>query len=99
MPCCRSLRLGYNVLLLDTDVAVFDDPYKYFKQPPFQDIVVLNQEESSVEANGGNLYVQVQHSVQQQACSTLQDMCITININVLCRMLPQMARQPSCLQK
>ena len=57
---CRSLRLGYNVLLVDSDTAVFDDPYKYFKQPPFQDIVVLNQEESPVEANGGNLYVQVQ---------------------------------------
>ncbi|KAA6428239.1 MAG: hypothetical protein FRX49_01835 [Trebouxia sp. A1-2] len=54
----RSLRLGYNVLLVDSDTAVFDDPYKYFKQPPFQDIVVLNQEESPVEANGGNLYVQ-----------------------------------------
>ena len=57
---CRSMRLGYNVLLVDSDTAVFDDPYKYFKQPPFQDIVVLNQEESPVEANGGNLYVQVQ---------------------------------------
>lgn len=46
-------------MLLDTDVAVFDDPYKYFKHPPLQDIVVINQEESQVEANGGNLYVQV----------------------------------------
>ncbi len=60
---CRSIRLGYNVLLLDTDVAVFDDPYKYFKKPPFQDIVVLNQEESSYESNGGNLYVQVHTQV------------------------------------
>lgn len=56
---CRSIRLGYNVLLLDSDVTVFDDPYKYFKQPPFKDVVVVNQEESPVAANGGVLYVQV----------------------------------------
>lgn len=56
---CRSIRLGYNVLLLDSDVTVFDDPYKYFKQPPFKDVVVINQEESPVAANGGVLYVQV----------------------------------------
>lgn len=53
------MRLGYNVLLLDTDVTIFDDPYKYFKQPPFSDIVVINQEEGGTAANGGILYVQV----------------------------------------
>ena len=37
---------------------MMDDPYKYFKRPPFQDITVLNQAESPVDANGGVLYVQ-----------------------------------------
>lgn len=36
-----------------------DDPYKYFKQPPFQDLVVINQEENAFQANGGVLYIQV----------------------------------------
>lgn len=56
---CRLIRLGYNVLLLDSDTAMLDDPYKYFKQPPFDDIVVLNQEEDGIiSTNGGILYVQ-----------------------------------------
>ncbi len=55
----RSMRLGYNVLLLDSDVIVFDDPYKYLKQPPFKDFVVINQEEGVLAPNGGVLYVQV----------------------------------------
>ena len=55
----RSIRLGYNVLLLDSDVIVFDDPYKYLKHPPFKDIVVINQEEGVLAPNGGVLYVQV----------------------------------------
>ncbi|KAL0053604.1 hypothetical protein WJX82_008204 [Trebouxia sp. C0006] len=54
----RSIRLGYNVLLLDSDVIVFDDPYKYLKHPPFKDIVVINQEEGVLAPNGGVLYVQ-----------------------------------------
>ncbi|DBA88882.1 TPA: hypothetical protein ACH3X2_000126 [Trebouxia sp. C0005] len=54
----RSIRLGYNVLLLDSDVIVFDDPYKYLKHPPFKDIVVINQEEAGLAPNGGVLYVQ-----------------------------------------
>lgn len=60
MPlACRSIRLGYNVLLLDSDVIIFDDPYKYLKQSPFKDMVVINQEENRVASNGGVLYVQV----------------------------------------
>lgn len=56
---CRLIRLGYNVLLLDSDVAVLDDPYKYFKMPPFNDIVVFNQDEDGIiSTNGGVLYVQ-----------------------------------------
>ncbi|DBB03375.1 TPA: hypothetical protein ACH3X3_010747 [Trebouxia sp. C0006] len=54
----RSVRLGYNVLMLDTDVMLMDDPYKYLKQPPFKDITVLNQAESPFDPNGGVLYVQ-----------------------------------------
>lgn len=55
---CRLVRLGYNILLLDTDIAVLDDPYKYFKEPPFQDVVLLNQHEWSTTPNGGLLYIQ-----------------------------------------
>ncbi len=31
MVAARILRLGFNLLFMDTDVVVFDDPYKYFK--------------------------------------------------------------------
>lgn len=27
----RAMRLGYNVLVMDSDVIVFDDPYRYLK--------------------------------------------------------------------
>ena len=60
------MRLGYNVLLLDTDITIYEDPYRYFKQPPFNDIVVINQEEGHTAANGGVLYVQV--VFQDQIC-------------------------------
>ena len=30
----RTLRLGYNVMFLDTDLIIFDDPYKWFKGGP-----------------------------------------------------------------
>ena len=54
----RSIRLGYNVLLMDSDMIIMDDPYKYFKHPPFKDITVLNQAESPVGPNSGMVYVQ-----------------------------------------
>ena len=63
LPECRAIRLGYNVLLLDTDVTILDDPYKYFKQLPFRDMVIINQEEGHTTANGGVLYVQVQFTL------------------------------------
>lgn len=44
--------------MMDSDVVVMHDPYKYFKQPPFRDITVMNQAESPVDPNGGVLYVQ-----------------------------------------
>lgn len=47
------------MLLLDTDITLYEDPYRYFKQSPFKDIVVINQEEAHTAANGGVLYVQV----------------------------------------
>lgn len=68
----RSIRLGYNVLLLDSDVIVFDDPYKYLKHPPFKDIVVINQEEAGLAPNGGVLYVQVN---QPRACLLVSNSC------------------------
>ena len=44
--------------MMDSDVVVMDDPYKYFKHPLFKDITVLNQAESPENPNGGLLYVQ-----------------------------------------
>ena len=43
---------------MDSDVIVMDDPYKYFKHPPFKHITVLNQAERPTAPNGGLLYVQ-----------------------------------------
>ena len=54
----RSVRLQYNVLLLDSDVILFDDPYKYFKAPPFANFTVINQAEVGGpcgRARGGEL--------------------------------------------
>ena len=64
----RAVRLGYNVLLLDSDVTLFDDPYKYFKQPPFRDLVVMKQEEAANAANGGVLYIQVNFLLVTSPC-------------------------------
>jgi hypothetical protein len=41
----RAVRLGYNVMMLDTDIVLMDDPYKYFKAPPFSSFTILNQAE------------------------------------------------------
>ena len=56
----RAVRLGYNVLMTDNDVIMFDDPYAYFKAPPFSHFTVLNQQEwpDTHEPNGGFIYVQ-----------------------------------------
>ena len=56
----RSVRLGYNVLMTDNDVVFFDDPYHYFKSPPFSHFHVLNQMEhyDSHSSNGGFIYIQ-----------------------------------------
>ena len=39
----RMVRAGYNVLLMDTDVLVLDDPYRYWKKPPFDKYTLLVQ--------------------------------------------------------
>ncbi|GFR53208.1 hypothetical protein Agub_g15914, partial [Astrephomene gubernaculifera] len=63
----RIVRQRYNVFLTDTDVIFFDDPYLYFKQPPFSNFTIINQPELLYEQadygrerdpNGGVLYVQ-----------------------------------------
>ena len=48
----RAVRLGYNVLSTDNDVMLFDDPYTYFKSPPFSDFTVWSKQEGrlSVES-------------------------------------------------
>ncbi len=81
----RSIRLGYNVLLLDSDVIVFDNPYKYLKHPPFKDIVVINQEEGLLAPNGGVLYVQVNQTrpclLVSDSCRLLLNCCLTAAVN------------------
>lgn len=42
----RAVRLGYNVLVTDNDVVFFEDPYPFFKSPPFLSFTVINQQES-----------------------------------------------------
>ena len=41
LACCarfrtaaRILRQGYNLMFLDTDLVIFQDPYKHFKAEP-----------------------------------------------------------------
>ncbi len=41
----RLVRMGYNVLMTDTDVVWFDDPYRFLKSPPFSNFTVINQAE------------------------------------------------------
>eukprot|EP00197_Chlamydomonas_leiostraca_P006890 CAMPEP_0202886206 /NCGR_PEP_ID=MMETSP1391-20130828/42057_1 /ASSEMBLY_ACC=CAM_ASM_000867 /TAXON_ID=1034604 /ORGANISM="Chlamydomonas leiostraca, Strain SAG 11-49" /LENGTH=393 /DNA_ID=CAMNT_0049569475 /DNA_START=19 /DNA_END=1197 /DNA_ORIENTATION=- len=63
----RALRLRVNVMCIDSDNVIFDDPYRYFKAPPFRDFTILNQPEvlydqgayaQNVKPNGGVIYVQ-----------------------------------------
>lgn len=59
----RLARLGYGVLMTDTDTHFFDSPYRYFKQPPFSDYHMFaacehSQPEACLDLNGGFLYIQ-----------------------------------------
>ena len=42
------MRLGYNIFIVDSDVIFFDDPYRYFKSPPFAGYTIINQAEVGV---------------------------------------------------
>jgi hypothetical protein len=33
--------MGINLLFLDTDIIIFDDPYKTLKQPPFSEMNLI----------------------------------------------------------
>ena len=37
------IRAGYSVLLMDTDVLLLNDPYEYWKKPPFSKFQILAQ--------------------------------------------------------
>lgn len=37
----RAVRLGYNVMVVDSDMIIFDDPYALFKSPPFSQVQLL----------------------------------------------------------
>ena len=56
----RLIKLGYNTLLIDADVILFHEPYKYFKGI-FSDFQLFNLADASAgyaKANGGTWYVQ-----------------------------------------
>ena len=61
MLMARAVRLGYNVLSLDTDVVVLRDPYPHLKAPPYGDMhmVVGKSVRGGGVVNTGVMYVQV----------------------------------------
>jgi len=54
----RASRMGYNVMSLDNDVAIFDDPYRHLKAPPMDKVNIFCAAESEYGCNGGFMYVQ-----------------------------------------
>lgn len=56
----RLVRMGYNVLILDNDVLLFNDIYKWFKAKPFSDyqFFTASEDESMWNINVGVVYVQ-----------------------------------------
>ncbi len=55
----RALRLGYNLLYSDSDAIIFDDPYRYVKQPPFSSFQFLNLPENPCGIQASFFYLQV----------------------------------------
>ena len=56
--------------MLDSDVTLYDDPYKYLKQPPFQDLVVMTQAENDDQPNSGVACIQVTFTAKRgEYCS------------------------------
>ena len=53
----RSVRLGYNVLQLDTDILLFKDPYLYLKGDRLIDVNFLIQRDGNGFANCGVIYI------------------------------------------
>ncbi len=59
MLLARAVRLGYNVLSLDTDVIVYRNPYSYLKSPPYSSMhMVVGKSVVGVVVNTGVVYVQ-----------------------------------------
>ncbi|KAG2427030.1 hypothetical protein HYH02_014676 [Chlamydomonas schloesseri] len=60
MLMARAVRLGYNVLSLDTDVVVLRDPYPHLKAPPYgaMHMVVGRSVRGGGVVNTGVMYVQ-----------------------------------------
>ncbi|MEW5299180.1 MAG: hypothetical protein WDW36_002220 [Sanguina aurantia] len=54
----RALRLGYNVLLVDADIVMFHDPYKFLKAPPLAHHNLLMMRDGSGYVNCGVVYMQ-----------------------------------------
>ncbi|PNH05103.1 hypothetical protein TSOC_008666 [Tetrabaena socialis] len=60
MLLARAVRLGFNVLSLDTDVILYRDPYPSLKSPPYgsMQMVVGRSVRSGGVVNTGVMYVQ-----------------------------------------
>jgi hypothetical protein len=58
----RALRLGYNVFSHDADVFYLQDPYLFFKKPPFSQYQLITQQESS----GINVGVMYMHNMSRR---------------------------------
>lgn len=50
--------MGYNLLYLDTDTILFDDPYRALKAPPLNRINMLNMPENPCGIQASFFYIQ-----------------------------------------
>lgn len=58
LTAARAVRLGYNVLAVDTDSAAFGDFYRIVKTPPFNQVNAFAMAESGICVNSGFEYYQ-----------------------------------------
>ncbi|MEW5320246.1 MAG: hypothetical protein WDW38_011331 [Sanguina aurantia] len=54
----RALRLGFNVLQVEADIIVFQDPYRFLKSPPLSDHNLLIMRDGNGFLNSGVIYCQ-----------------------------------------
>ena len=87
-------RSPWQVFMSDNDVVLFDDPYAYFKAPPFSRFTVINQQEVQC---GDSVHGLLNHRLRQGVSHTLWDTGCSGPTPTLC--LPEVNphSQPACL--